>query len=337
MQQIRIKDNFENKKILESFPNDAKLCYENIIHNKVYYSDLFLAIPEGKKCLTWFTTNNKGQNICYLLELEEETRFITRIRPINVCFNSELSYETIFYGSSFYYDNNMFITIEDILYYKGKNLCNQNFITKLSYLKNIFESDIGQFSYTDSFVVFGLPIITTNYNELIENINKINYNIKYIQTRYSNKKHFDNLNFVKSNVLFRNLGQNNKKIDYPNGTKRELVFKVKAELQNDIYNLYVYNNGTTDYFYDIALIPDYKTSVMMNKLFRNIKENNNLDALEESDSEDEFENENIDKFVDLEKSQNMLCVYNQRFNKWVPIRVMNKNEKIANLKRDIQQ
>ena len=336
MQQIRIKENLENFKILEGFPNDVKLCYENIIHNKVYYSDLYLAIPEGKKCLTWFTTNIKGQNICYLIELEEGTRFIIKIIPINVCFNSELSYETIFYGTYFYYDNNRFITIEDILYYKGKNMCNLNFINKISYLKNIFENDIGQIGYTESFVIFGLPIITTNYNELIENINKLNYNIKYIQTRYLNKKHFDNLMFIKSNVFFKSLGQNNQKIDHLNGIKRELVFKVKAELQNDIYNLYVYNNGTTDYFYDIALIPDYKTSVMMNKIFRNIKENNNLDALEESDSEDEFENENIDKFVDLEISYNILCIYNQKFNKWVPIRVMNKNDRIASLKKDIQ-
>ena len=39
----------------------------------------------------------------------------------------------------------------------------------------------------------------------------------------------------------------------------------------------------------IAAIPDYKTSVLLNKVFRNIKENDNLDALEESDNEDEFE------------------------------------------------
>ena len=39
----------------------------------------------------------------------------------------------------------------------------------------------------------------------------------------------------------------------------------------------------------------------MNKLFRNIKENINLDSLEEIDEEDEFENIQIDKFVDLNK------------------------------------
>jgi hypothetical protein len=86
----------------------------------------------------------------------------------------------------------------------------------------------------------------------------------------------------------------------------KLIFKVTPDIQNDIYNLLVYNNGKEE-FYDIAFIPDYKTSIMMNKLFRKIKENNYLDALEESDNEDEFENERIDKYVYLEKSYKMVC------------------------------
>ena len=35
-----------------------------------------------------------------------------------------------------------------------------------------------------------------------------------------------------------------------------------------------------------AFVPDYKTIVMLNKLFRYIKENSNLDTLEESYDED---------------------------------------------------
>ena len=64
----------------------------------------------------------------------------------------------------------------------------------------------------------------------------------------------------------------------------------------------------------------------MNKLFRNIKENDNLDKLEESDDEDEFENPNIDKFVNLERSFKMKCHYNKRFKKWTPLEVVNNTE-----------
>jgi hypothetical protein len=91
--------------------------------------------------------------------------------------------------------------------------------------------------------------------------------------------------------------------------------------------LLVYKDGKEE-FYDIAFIPDYKTSVMMNRLFRNIKENENLDALEESDDDDEFENEKGDKFVYLDRSYKMNCKLNYKFKKWYPISLANKQDKI---------
>ena len=75
-------------------------------------------------------------------------------------------------------------------------------------------------------------------------------------------------------------------------------------------------------FYDTALINDYKTSILMNKLFRNIKENENLDAIEESDSEEEFEDTNEMKYM-LNTCQTMCCEYLSQFKKWKPLRVSN--------------
>ena len=71
----------------------------------------------------------------------------------------------------------------------------------------------------------------------------------------------------------------------------------------------------------IAYIPNCEISSFMNGLFRNIKENENLDLLEESDDEEEFENPNIYKFVNLEKSYKMTCSLNRKFKKWVPIKI----------------
>jgi hypothetical protein len=110
-----------------------------------------------------------------------------------------------------------------------------------------------------------------------------------------------------------------------NNNKKYKIFIVSADIQNDIYNLVEPDTTVNDLSnYDIsnkliASIPDYKTSVFMNALFRNIKENRSLDALEESDDEDEFENTNIDKFVDLTKKIKMKCVFNYKFKKWTPI------------------
>jgi hypothetical protein len=68
----------------------------------------------------------------------------------------------------------------------------------------------------------------------------------------------------------------------------------------------------------------------MNKLFRKIKENENLDALEESDDEEEFENQDIDKYVHLDKEYNMICEYNYKHKKWTPLRLAPRGQRVAN-------
>jgi hypothetical protein len=101
---------------------------------------------------------------------------------------------------------------------------------------------------------------------------------------------------------------------------KEQVLLVKPDIQNDIYHLYSFNELDKTYsnYVGIASIPDYSTSVLLNKEFRNIKENDNLDALEESDDEDEFENNKEDRFVYLEKECMFNCVFNYKFKKWIP-------------------
>jgi hypothetical protein len=76
------------------------------------------------------------------------------------------------------------------------------------------------------------------------------------------------------------------------------IFKVKAKIEDDIYELYAYDPKTkTPIFYDIAGINYLDTSKMMNTIFRNI---NNK--------------------IDLDKEVLMECQYNEKFNKWFPIK-----------------
>jgi hypothetical protein len=76
------------------------------------------------------------------------------------------------------------------------------------------------------------------------------------------------------------------------------------------------------YITEIAHIPDYATSVRMNSLFRNIKENEQLDAIEESDDEDDFEDTTPHKHVFLQREYYMECTYHKKFRKWIPVRVV---------------
>jgi hypothetical protein len=102
---------------------------------------------------------------------------------------------------------------------------------------------------------------------------------------------------------------------------------VGADLDDDIYHLYCF--GT---YFDLAYIGTRKESKYMNGLFRNIRENDNVDLGEESEDEDLFQNVNCDKYVDLEKRIKMNCVYNPRWRRWTPVSVAPENSRIVNVK-----
>jgi len=316
---------------LQEFPR-VKLSYESFIHKKVFDADIVLAIPEGKKCFAWFTSEN-NRNVCYVMEISGNNQ-IKRISLVNVCFNSVLSYGTIFYGTLSVFEKNRFFSVEDILFCKGKDIQHINYISKLRILETIFAKDIRQISYNNAFVIFGLPRMSLNLESLISS-----QKVAYYQYRYFYKSAIYNIRAESYGILLQepSITVNRCPPPHPHPLPRsapqpkrreytpmnERTFKVKPDIQNDIYHLYDANanaNANADTILGTAYIPDYITSVMMNKIFRNIKENDNLDALEESDSEEEFENDKLDKFVYLDREEYMICTYHNKFKKWVPLR-----------------
>lgn len=303
----------DKEQLLSKFPN-IKLSYETITHKKVYDYELILAIPCGIKCFAWFTMiNNKF--VCILFELENsKKKEIKNIKIINTCFTRSLCYGTIVYGTFFNHMNNNFFCIEDIFLYKNTDLSREKWNNKFNKIIDMLKNDAKQVAYNNNYVVFGLPIIS-NSNENINNTLKtdVKYKIHSIQYYKLNQaSSFFSLQFDKFNVK-QELVKQLESVNIP----KYIVLEVRPDIQNDIYNLYCLDN----LFCGIACIPDYKTSVMMNKIFRVIKENFNLDKLEESDDEDEFENPNIDKFVYLDKAIKMKCYYNKKFKKWIPTEI----------------
>ena len=209
----------------------------------------------------------------------------------------------------FKFNNSTCFCVEDIIYYKGKHIYKNTFLDKLNILNNLFKYDLSQNAITSNYVIFGLPIIHNDFNQLLNQIELLPYKIKYIKFKNSHNNNTLCMNYFKPN---------------PNKNVTSKVFVVKPDIQSDIYKLFLYDNVTqNEEYYDLAYIPDFKTSMMMNKIFRKIKENDNLDLLEESDSEEEFQNENIDKFVMLDKKVTMLCHYNNKFKRWVPVNKYN--------------
>jgi hypothetical protein len=312
------------REILSELP-EFELSYEIMGHKKVLDANIVMAIPEGKKGYVWFTTY-KNENVCVLLPLDEENHICNdQIKICLASFKDELCYGTIVYGTIFYCNNYNSFCIEDIIMHKGKMMNHYKFINKLNIMIDLFHKKyIGQTIFHASQMMFGLPIMNTknDFQQLLRDIDNVPYKIDKIKFKYYETKKVVWIKYFKPG--------NHGTTTHANSVE-DVVFKVTADIQNDIYHLFVYDNEN-DGYHDVAFIPDYKTSVMMNGLFRKIKENINLDALEESDDEEEFESENIDKFVDLKKALKMKCKYNHKFKKWVPISLANNSDKMVTRK-----
>jgi hypothetical protein len=299
--------------LMQGFPN-IELSYEKIIHKTVPSSNIYLTIPQGRKYFAWFR-NWKKHSMCFFFELDGKSKSIQRVFIKTVCFDKLLcsGVGTIMYGTLFYINNCSFFNVEDIFYNKGSNISLKSQYDKIETLRTIFTNYLKPLILSKSDVAFGLPIIDTNHANLIKRIQNLPYSVYYVQHRLLHERR----TFLNERITIV--------------PQHEYNFTIKATVRPDIYELHYLDHGT-ETFYKHACIPDYKTSVYMNSIFRNIKENANLDALEESDDEEEFENILEDKFVDLEKSYTFSCVYLKYYKSWKPL---TQTKKIVCNEKDI--
>jgi len=305
--------------MLSRFPN-VKLSYEKIVHKKVYDAALCMTVPEGNKYFAWLKNGE-----CILLHITEG-KTISRFQKyanananVNANVNT-LQKDTILYGTLLSIQGKQWFHIEDILYHQGK------FTNVFSVEKRwVFICDLFiTYKLTNMFtyISFGLPLLSSSFEDIRKQMMTLPYPVRYIRFQKKDDRTIYYLPSasIESITLF---SQPNTK---HNIFSEHTVFVVTPDIQNDIYHLSFINAINQDTT-RVAAIPDYKTSVMMNRLFRNIKENQCLDTLEESDDEEEFENNDIDKYVYLDRSYRMLCRYNRKFGKWVPLRVAKPSDR----------
>jgi len=322
-------------------------------------NNVYFMIPKGKKYFVWF---KNGECLFLELDNDKQVVNVTSKKTSRIFPNDTILYGTHFYYRAPINANSnsiiqYYFTIENIHYYNGVNVdATQTVFEKYKTLHLAFTT----VSLEKTFQVdIGLSHIDT----CLERISAVKpfYQVYCIQKKKSNDKtnqyqnvHLNAASSIQKNdvkqqpqqqtqeeiktsvvTVSKHCVENGKKYveksnDYSNNNinnnnKKYKIFIVSADIQNDIYNL-VDPDNSSDYTIAnklIASIPDYKTSVFMNALFRNIKENKSLDALEESDDEQEFENTNIDKFVDLTKKIKMKCIFNYKFKKWTPVECVN--------------
>jgi hypothetical protein len=347
MQVEKVLSQFEVERLVERFP-DFELSYETISHKKVSPNyNLAYAIPNGNKYYAWFSFY-EDKDVLYLLNLNKDKK-ITKISIVPCKFNSKLALGTIVYGVLLQ-DTNTFL-IEDIYYFKGIPLKRLNTREKLHYVHELFDHGVIRDS---NYMNFALPVFwihteNMDFEKIPEEIqHKISYTIHHIQYRSFidivpfiniplNRKIITdrnkNIEFVKMQEKKKNFPKMEQLIpDYHKPQYRQnAVFLVSADIQYDIYHLFAYGKNKSLVYYDVAYIPNYKTSTFMNGLFRTIKENKNLDYIEESDDETDFEDMREDKYVDLQKQLFMECQFIPKFKRWVPKRVVDPSFKVVHI------
>ena len=316
----------EKKQLLERLPT-LELSYEPKLHKKVY-SKVYYIIPRGPKALVWYTYW-KDQNVCLLIKLNERGNY-SDVSVFVSSFTDKLALGTIIYGTYFIYNHQHYFSCEQLHLYQGNDVAKKPYLEKLDLLLDLFENQVEQKAYVQSTLIVGMPMMTDTYESAEQQLTTLPYKTYGIgiPLGLNNKREYcKSLPQAQAQAPQQAQAQAQAPqqaqapAPLPNNNtymKTRSIFKVKAELDADKYILYNEDNSVQGE----ALIPTYKSSVMMNSLFRNIKENTNLDLLEESDDDDDFENDMIDKFVDLEKTLFMECVYSKRFKRWEPIKVI---------------
>lgn len=321
--------------ILTQYPK-LEFSYETITHKKIpSYYDICLAIPHAKKCVIWFTFH-EGRNKCVLIELNRAKAF-SNVEVIKESFVlNPLYLGTIVFGSFIQNKIDSLFIVEDILMHEGTVLNKMVFGEKIGLIE-IFLKVQKSLCYEEKPPIsFYLPVFWkshTNNDETIIPYELISYPLHHIQYR-SLTSIVPHLNFIPNNdmvvvkpITSKFVPRTQKKTMNNRHSSREqtkyiTTFVIKADSQTDVYNLYAYDEQRILNLYDVAYIPNCKSSVYMNSLFRNIKENYNLDLIEESDDEDDFEDVREDKYVDTNLEIVMDCVYHTKFKRWVPIKVI---------------
>ena len=322
---------------------NIKLSYETVAPKKVLSSeyDLCIAIPYGKKAYIWYTFCNE-KTVCLLLELNRDNQINDNISIYsNSSIPKDFELGTIVSGTIYEYEETRkYFIIDDIHMYKGISISKKTFYLKSGFLYDFLQESNGKKQNMKLAVLWN-----SNSEEKESERREIPYNIRYIQYRATtqilphynvsgNKKPLWNPTIISDNtdIIVKKepkiIINTNWKYDFFKPIyKRNVYFWVKADLAYDVYYLGALSKQSPQVIYcQNALILNFKTSVLLNTIFRNIRENQCLDRIEDSDDEDDFEDVREDKYVNLEKECIMECYFHFKFKKWVPLSVVSTEE-----------
>jgi len=325
---------------LSRFPS-FELSYETVHHKKVSSSpSVAVVIPMGKKHFLWVFERS-----VYRIDVNKEKKPVAIQKLTGITVPHDYLLETVIYGTypaSRQTDEQSSSTppfiVEDMYVWKGMSLAHLCYGDKLGFIRDF----MSKFPSSQ----FVLPCMWhLPENQPLDNAIQVTpgYLPHHIQYREIGRHApYINIPLPKKGMVHE--PRTTTKLEVPKHQiprfdyrkphfHQSAVFQVVADVQFDIYHAYAYSDQGLPIYCGPLGIPTYKTSVFMNGIFRNIRENRNLDYIEESDDEDDFENTSETKYVDLEKVANMECTFSHRHKKWVPMKIAPSGSKIVHIRK----
>jgi len=294
--------------------------------------DFRVSISIGKKYYVWIQYDESGDAVFFMeLNKEKKVSIVNHFSLGEGCTMLPFSKGTAMYGTMCEHTasgRNVFL-IEDVYYYCGLNVAKETFVRKLPRMAQIVEKMGSVFP-----IWMRLPHITDISRSGV--CQKPGYIEHHAQFRSGDKlAPFVNLVKDQAGLLetvmpIMPVCERPLMCDYSRPQFKEpTVFWVKPAVQFDIYNLFCENKTHKRTYCGVAGIQTYKTSVLLNTVFRKIRANQNLDAIEESDDDEDFEDVRESKWViDMEKEVKMVCEFNAKVRKWIPVKLADEDASV---------
>lgn len=295
------------KKYIRDSGEDAAAAAAAAAVNDDLWWCMSLLRPHAERRLVWFTYLG-SRNVVVTMDIFGHKMY---------SFETRADYSPLYWGTiiSGVYANATEFVCENLFWFCGKNVSRQSVLEKLELFREMFTT----------MMTTATAAATAAAAACRRNPPQTKFSIARIQQRMRGGGPMD------SGILFLgkvNQPQTPSVVPPPPPTalhcsRRLRVFWMRASSVCDMYYLQQqpqHSSGQEESGEMAALVPDYKTSVWLNGLFRRIRENENLDFAEESDSETDFDDVRADKYVDLNKRLRIECMWHPRFKKWVPVR-----------------
>ena len=217
----------------------------------------------------------RGKNVCFFVEIKD--RKPANIYPVHAAFASSLALGTVLHGTITHHESKRCFVMDNIFHHEGVPVT-ADYAAKL---KLMLALPLDNCVQLPTQAMFMLPVYSYHPTPF-DTIYKL-YCVKCVQLHGP------------------------RVVNCPDKTA---VFQVKATPTCDMYELH-----NPEGFHSMACVDTYARSVKMNGLFRRVKENEDLDAVEESDDESD------PNTVFLHRVLPMLCRWHPLHKKWTPISV----------------